>query len=80
MAYLHLQDQNVAAGGLKRVEQAHEVRVLEPLQQVELLGHPVSLHQLLVHVFNGDRTFGAAVIAALDDGETTPEEKKRSDS
>lgn len=51
--------------------------VLESLQQVELLSHPVSFHQLLVDVFDGDGTFGAAVVAALDDGETAPGEEKQ---
>lgn len=53
------------------------MRMLESLQQVEFLSHPVSFHQLLVDVFDSDGTFGAVVVAALDDGETAPNEEKR---
>lgn len=69
---LHLQDEGVAAGGLISVYEADYVGVLEPLEQIELLGHPVPPHQLLVDVFDHHRTFGAALVAALDNGETTP--------
>lgn len=51
------------------------MRVLESLEQIELLGHSVSPHQLLVDVFHSHHAFGAPVVAALDDRETTPDEK-----
>lgn len=69
---LHLQDEGEAAGGLVRVDQADYVGVLEPLEQVELLSHVVPPHQLLVDVLDGHRALGAALVAALDDGEATP--------
>lgn len=50
--------------------------VLESLEQIEFLSHPVPPHQLLVHVFDRHRTFGAALVTALDDRETTPGEKE----
>lgn len=50
------------------------MRVLESLEQIELLGHPVSPHQLLVDVFHGHGAFGGPVVTALDNRETTPEE------
>lgn len=78
--YSHLQDEDVAAGGLVRVDQTDYVRVLEPLEQVEFLSHPVPPHQLLVHVFDRHRAFGALVIATLDDRETAPGEEKREDA
>lgn len=69
---LHLQDEGVAAGGLIRVYEADYVGMLEPLEQIELLGHPVPPHQLLVDMFDRHCTFGAALVAALDNGETPP--------
>lgn len=74
--YSHLQDEGVAAGGFIRVYQADYVGVLESLEQIEFLSHPVPPHQLLVHVFDRHRAFGAALVAALDDRETTPGEKE----
>lgn len=72
----HLQDEGVAAGGLIRVDQADYVGVLEPLEQVEFLSHPVPPHQLLVHLFDRHRTFGAALVTTLDHRETTPGEER----
>lgn len=50
--------------------------VLEPLEQIELLSHPVPPHELLVHVFDRHRTLGASLIATFDYRETTPGGKK----
>lgn len=73
--YIHFQDYGVAAGSFIRVYQAAYVRVLESLKQNKLLSHPVSPHQFLVYVFNCHCAFGAAVVAAFDNRETTPDEK-----
>lgn len=74
--YSHLQDEGVAAGGFIRVYQADYVGVLEPLEQIEFLSHPVPPHQLLVHVFDRHSTLGAPLVTTLDNRETTPGEKK----
>lgn len=50
--------------------------VLEPLEQVEFLRHPVPPHQLLVHLFDRDGTFSGPVVAALDNRETAPGERR----
>lgn len=50
--------------------------VLESLEQSELLSHTVPPHQLLVHMFDGHRAFGAPLVAALDDRKTTPGERR----
>lgn len=73
---LHLQDEGVAAGGLIRVYEADYVGVLEPLEQIELLSHPVPPHQLLVDVFDRHCTFGPALVTALDNGETAPGDRR----
>lgn len=54
--------------------------VLEPLEQIEFLSHPVPSHQFLVHLFDRHRTFGAPVVTAFDDRETTPGGEVREDS
>lgn len=72
--YSHLQDEGVAAGGFVRVDQAHYVGVLEPLQQVEFLSHPVPPHQLLVHLFDRHQTLDALLVTSLHHGETAPGE------
>lgn len=74
---LHLQNEGVAAGGLVRVHQADDVGVLESHVHVEFLSHPIPPHQLLVHEFDCQRPLGASLIVTLDDGKTTPVEKKR---
>lgn len=76
MANSHLQDEGVAAGGFVRVYQADDVEVLESVEQIELLRHPVSPHQLLVHVLDRHRPLGAPLVAPLDHRETAPEEAK----
>lgn len=53
--------------------------VLESLEQIEFLSHPVPPHQLLVHVFDRHRTLGAPLVTTLDNRETTPGEKKKTD-
>ena len=72
----HLQDKDVAARGFIRVYETDYVRVLEPLEQIEFLSHPVPPHQFLVHVFDRHRTLGALVVAPLDNRETAPGEEK----
>lgn len=44
--------------------------------QVEFLSHPIPPHQLLVHMFDRQRTLGAPLVVTLDDGKTTPDEKE----
>lgn len=46
--------------------------VLQPLEQIQFLSHPVSPHQLLVHLFDRDGAFSSPVIATLDDREAPP--------
>lgn len=55
------------------------MRVLEPLEQIELLSHPVPPHQLLVDMFDRHCAFGATLVTTLDNRETTPGEEKRID-
>ena len=61
----HFQDQGVAAGGLVGVQQADDMGVLEPLQDAQLLGHLVTLHQLLVDQLDRHGSLGAALVAPL---------------
>lgn len=73
----HLQDEGEAAGGLVGVNQADYVGVMEPLEQVELLSHAVSPHQLLVDVLDGHRALGATLVATLDHREAPPGGRRR---
>ena len=46
--------------------------MLEVLQDSELVGDLVALHQLLVHELSGHCSFGALLIAFLNDRESAP--------
>lgn len=70
--HAHLQDQDVAGGGLEGVEKANEERVLEVLQDAELMGDLVALHQLLVHELCGHSSSGSFLITFLNDSESAP--------
>lgn len=70
--YAHFQNQDVAGGGLEGVEEANQQRVLEVLQDSKLVGDLVALHQLLVHKLCGHCSFGAFLIAFLNDRESAP--------
>ena len=70
--YAHLQDQHVAGGGLEGVQEAHQQRVLEVLQDPKFVGDLVTLHQLLVHKLSGHGSFGAFLITFLHDRESAP--------
>lgn len=54
------------------------MRVLEPLEQIKFLSHPVPPHQLLVDMFDRHCTFGAALVTTLDNRETPPGEERGS--
>lgn len=72
LRYPHFQNQDVAGGGLKGVEEADKERVLDVLQDSKLAGDLVTLHQLLVHKLSGHCSLGSFLITFLDDRESAP--------
>lgn len=70
--YAHFQNQDVAGGGLKGVQEADQERVLDVLQDSKLVGDLVTLHQLLVHKLSGHCSFGSPLVTFLNDREPAP--------
>lgn len=70
--YAHFQNQDVTGGGLEGIQEANEEWVLEVLQDAELMGDLVALHQLLVHKLHSHCSSGAFLITFLNDRESAP--------
>jgi len=61
----HLQDEDVAGGRLVGVEQAHQVGVVQGLQQAHLAQGLLPPQQPLVHVLGHHRAIAAPLLAPL---------------
>lgn len=65
LLYSHLQDEDVAAGCLKRVQKFDQVGVVQGLQDPDLLQHLLPTQQLLVDMFCCDGAFAASLVTPL---------------
>lgn len=74
LLYSHLQDQDVAAGRLIRVQKFDQVGVVQGLQEPDLLQYLLPTQQLLVDVFGCDGAFAASLVTPLSHWEPAPAE------
>lgn len=70
--YAHFQNQDITGGGLEGVKKTHKEGVLEVLQDAELMGDLITLHQLLVHKLCGHCSFGSLLITFLNHSKSAP--------
>lgn len=72
----HLQDEDVAAGGLVRVQKSDQVGVVQGLEESDLLQNLLSTQQLLVDVFSCDGAFTPSLVTPLGHGEPAPAQQR----